>query len=279
MKGRRGHILLLLFVPLFLQCRNEVDVLFDRFTPEQIARLIGDGIEPVEERFLFSSIEGSEHFIERFALTSCEQDIVGFWSFLHLPGGFYDPITGRGLGEISFFPNRLFAARRFFVRSGGSPEMVGRIQSIVGTWKIERGRLWIRFICRIIHINPHAESRNEMFAVEYWDDSTYFPIYNVHRYERFFINRHPFDMSRIPESVREFFEIDPTDTRRGRTLFDPIGIPPGDLRKESILGHFLLNPQITDEYMLLLTEAWRWPPLYYFRQKQPAAPTNSIEKR
>ena len=153
----------------FFTCRNEVDVLLSQFTQEDLARFSGDAVEPVEERYLFSSIAGSEHFIERFTLNSHEQNIVGSWGFL--PCFFNDPRTGDGLGwSIEFFPNRFFTVTRYFIEIGGSPHLVNRTQDIVGTWKVERGRLQIRFICRIIYVNPYTEIRNEMFAVEHWND-------------------------------------------------------------------------------------------------------------
>jgi len=131
----------------FFTCRNEVDVLLSQFTQEDLARFSGDAVEPVEERYLFSSIAGSEHCF------------------------FNDPRTGDGLGwSIEFFPNRFFTVTRYFIEIGGSPHLVNRTQAIVGTWKVERGRLQIRFICRIIYVNPYTEIRNEMFAVEHWND-------------------------------------------------------------------------------------------------------------
>jgi len=187
--------------------------------------------------------------IEKFALNSHEQDLIGSWNLAAASRLGY-PITGQGMRDIFFFPNRIFLATRFHVGSIGDLEMTGRVQSIVGTWKVERNRLWISFICRVVVIDPLAEKFIERFTVEYQGDNTYYPIYRVHSYENFFINKRPFDMRRIPANVREFHSIESTDSRRGRRLFDTWGSP--DFRKENPRGGFLFNPYINDEYIMRL---------------------------
>jgi len=80
-----------------LQCKNEVDVLLAQFTPEWLDGFIGDGIEPVEERFFFSTIQGSENFIEKFMLNNHEQNLIGSWIFISP----FSIISMAGSGQVT----------------------------------------------------------------------------------------------------------------------------------------------------------------------------------
>jgi hypothetical protein len=242
--------IIFLLIPFFLQCnKNEVDILLSKYTPEELANFSFNAIiEPVKDTF--STIEGSEEFIEKFTLNSYEQEIIGKWGFTII---FAEPRKGKygpGGGTITFFPNRYFVILKRW------PPEVNTLQNIVGRWKVEDDKLMVQFICRLRTVDHQSRNNNEQLSVEYRKDDTYYPIYNVQKYERYYINNKPFNWKEVPREVRQFYEIKRNDSRRSRLLFDTLGTPPGDLRKESTLGNFLLNPEETNEYILQLIDKW-----------------------
>jgi hypothetical protein len=239
--------IILFFLPLCLLCGDEIDDLLNTYTAQDIIEFIGEAIiEPIEKTF--SKISGSENFMRQFSLNSDEQKMIGIWGF---NGIVTSPKGGDGPGtSICFLPNRYFYVYK------GSRNDIGYIKYIVGYWKVESSMLMVRFICRLKILEAQSKNINEKYSIEYMDDYTYYSIFTVPEYKGYYINRKPFDWTIIPEEICEFYQIKNNDSPRGRLLFDTLGVPPGDLREAGSLGKFLLNPRITDEYILELIDVW-----------------------
>ncbi|MDR0290591.1 MAG: hypothetical protein LBI06_06625, partial [Treponema sp.] len=171
---KRYSLIILFFVPLLLQCVNKLERYIDAESAYYGSEWL---IEPVEQSF--STIPGSEHFVEQFSLTDSEQDLIGGW---HLNSDFAT-VTGTGPGTpISFLPNRYFCVYK------SSSNELDSIKYIVGKWKVEKKRLKLQFICRLRVVDPRARNNNDRLIIEYYDDNAYYPIHKVQKYERYFFN-------------------------------------------------------------------------------------------
>jgi hypothetical protein len=99
------RFIILFFLPLCFSWGDELDDLLNKYTSEDIAEFISEAyIEPVEKTF--STIPGSENFINQFLLNKKEQDIIGIWGF---DGVIARPNGGDGPGtSVRLLPNRYF---------------------------------------------------------------------------------------------------------------------------------------------------------------------------
>jgi hypothetical protein len=71
-------------------------------------------------------------------------------------------------------------------------------------------------------IEPQAKDINDKYSIEYLDDCTYYSIFTVPEYKKYYINTKPFDWTTIPEKTCEFYQIKQNDSPRGRLLFDTL---------------------------------------------------------
>jgi hypothetical protein len=218
-------------------------------TNEALQELMDEGIiEGIDKSF--RTIPGSNVFVETFSLNDQEVDLIGIWVF---DGVINESPRNRQYGpgiSISLYPNRLFSIQR-------ERADLGQIRKIVGMWRVKNNVLQVRFIAKLVVINTHWNTDiSELFQVQYMDSHIFYSIFNVPQYETVYCNKNAFNWDEIPETILSFYEFSRKDAPRSRLLFDTLGNPPGDLTKEGKQGAILLNPVITDEYLIRLAYVW-----------------------
>jgi hypothetical protein len=205
----------------------------------RIEEILREGwIEPRER--VFSGLNGADRFIEKFALSSQETEMVGGWHSWLLSEK--DGEWGIGLA-ISFLPNRIFIAFDYEVIPG---ERDNRVLDKIGYWKIERGKLMIRpvYIYTRTDVQPPG-AYNEKGEIE----TSYYPVWKPALHEQAAVQKTTFYYNKIPAEVKSLFSIDEKDFNRKRSVIAlPFDAGSSDLYAEGKPWHgFLMNPDIDDE--------------------------------
>ena len=211
---------------------------------ELISECFLDGIDES-----FRNVRGSDNYINKFELTEDEITMLGLWGFDSIVAKIpKERKYGAGIG-ITFYPNRYFKVWK-------DDAVNGQIRSTFGTWKVVNKTLYVRFEAKLIIVDRRAPNDYDKYNVEYCEDTNYYPIFNIPRYEKAYYNLEAFKWTAIPVRIRDFFEILVEDGPRSRLLFDTLGDPPGNIQPDSKFGRLLLNPQKTKEYYVDLLEVW-----------------------
>lgn len=198
----------------------------------------------------FENFDGSSRFLQKFSLHEEELKMIGIWGFDNFINKYPENREyGPGI-SITFYPNRCF---HIYKENTG----IGQIKHILGEWKAEGRRLYIRFIAKLIIINETGLNKYEKYRSEYLNDNTFYSIFTIPDYKIAYSNDKAFDWGEIPSRLMAYFDFKNDDKPRSRLLLDPLGIPPGDLREGKGIGDFLFSPFIYDEkYLIDLTDIW-----------------------
>jgi hypothetical protein len=214
---------------------------------DTIKNLVSQGVfEDSDQKF--SSVAESGLYIKRFSLGEEELPFIGSWGLDSYTQKISDDSIGMGI-SVKFLPNRYFVSWK-------STRAVGTIEYVVGQWKVDRHRLQIRLLARLIRISDNTEELSKMYRVEPNDTIAYYTILSTQQYPYGFVNDYPFRFFDIPIPFLEFYSIHDNDRPRFRVLFDETGIPPGDIRKDSRTGKILLSPTAEPSYFLSLVTVW-----------------------
>jgi hypothetical protein len=234
------HITFIVFgvAVLLLGCTKE------RITDEDVDEALRD--HEVESReSVFSRLEGADSFIKNFQLTPEEIELVGRW-MLYSIGQSSENETGLGL-SVGFLPNRVFIAYdKEAIRDKNGGFLYNNIYYKLGYWKIEKGRLMIRFA--YLYARTDRQGIGEYISKEKIE-TDYYPIWKPGLYEQAAVQKEKFYYSRIPKSVKEAYKIDDEDFFRGRYVialsFDGFH---RSLYEETKRWHtYLMNPDLDDE--------------------------------
>jgi hypothetical protein len=223
---------------LFLGCKKE------ELTEQDVDKALREyEVESREE--VFSRFEGAESFIKKFQLTPDEIELVGEWNAYTI-GQSYANGTGIGL-SIGFLPNRVFIVYddRLVMDEKGN-YMPNNIYNKLGYWKIEKGRLLIRFAYLYTMTDvQHSGEYNSKEKIE----TGYYPIWEFGLHEKAAVQKKKFYYNRIPKKIKEAYKIDDGDFFRARHVialsFDGFNT---SLYGETKRWHaFLMNPDLDDE--------------------------------
>jgi hypothetical protein len=226
-------------VVLFLSCNKEEEI-----TEQDVDNALREyEVEPRES--VFSRLRGADAFIEKFQLTPEEIEIVGEWYAYSISESIKKE---KGIGlSIGFLPNRVFIAYDDeTIRDENGGFLDNLISYKLGYWKIEKGRLMIRF--------AYLYSRTDMQHIGEYNrkekiETDYYPIWKPGLYEQAAVQKEKFYYSKIPRRIKEAYRIADEDFYRGRYViqlsFD--GKRPS-LYEETKRWHtYLMNPDLDDE--------------------------------
>jgi hypothetical protein len=226
-------------VVLFLGCKKE------GLTDESVDEALREHyVEKREE--VFSRLDGADSFIKKFQLTPEEIELVGVWrGKVSIPQP-KEKGTGMGL-SVGFLPNRVFIAYdNKEVQDENGDYLYSNIYYKLGYWKIEKGRLRIRFA--YLYTSEAIQRPGEYISREKIE-TEYYPIWRPSLYEQAAVQKEKFYYSKIPRIVKEAYKIDTEDFFRGRfvvaLLFD--GGHPSVYGESKRWHTYLMNPDLDDE--------------------------------
>jgi hypothetical protein len=219
--------IILVSVALFLGCAKEG--ITDADVDKALREYEVDSREEV-----FSRLKGADSFIEKFRLTPEEIELVGRWYAYSISESLKNE---KGIGlSISFLPNRVFIAY----------DNLGIVAYKLGYWKIEKGRLMIRFA--YLYKRTHMQKIGEYNRKEKIE-TDYYPIWKFGLFEQAAVQKEKFYYSRIPRKIKEAYMIDDYDFFRGRVIIPlPFDGSHLSLYEETKRWHaYLMNPDLDDE--------------------------------
>jgi hypothetical protein len=210
---------------------------------------------------VLSKYKGSDRFIAKFNLTPYEIELAGSWfqfGFKRASG------DDRGIGiEISFLPNRVFIARSQIEHKDKKGYVLSFYQFYkLGFWKIEGGKLKIKFIHR--YIEDGLRPPPDVFIDNQRWETKYYSIWEPVFHDTAAFQLTPFYYDKIPQKIKEFYHVVGNEDVRYRKI-SPLSFNSEDAYKLTLYEEtkpwhqFLMNPDLDDEeyvYTLLVMYIW-----------------------